>query len=69
MEPPRSFRLLVRINETVICGKIPRSEHFPRNLHEWYKRALALETGYQLSEEINLTRVTYVMLIQTEGSA
>ena len=66
--PPRPFRFLASIKSAAISDKISRYEHFLTNLQvECFKRALALETGYQLSEGIDLAHVANVMSIQTEG--
>ena len=65
---PRSSRFLSCFNNTAISNKISWSEHFPRNLQECCKRALALKARYQTSEGINLGCIAKVMPIQTESS-
>ena len=63
----RSFRFLSSINNIAKADSISRSEHFPRNLQEFFKKALVLVADYKLSDGINLACVANVMSIQTAG--
>ena len=53
-DPSRWFRFLTSITNTTIADKITRSEFFPQNLQQCFKKALRLEASLQLSEGVNV---------------
>ena len=65
-DPSRWFRFLTSITNTTIADKITRSEFFPQNLQQCFKKALRLEASLQLSEGVNMAQKTTVMNIEVD---
>ena len=54
MVPSRWTHFLASINNTAITDKVLQSKTLPKNLDEVMSRAIQLETGFQLSEGVNM---------------
>ena len=65
-DPSRWFRFLTSITNTSITDKVTQSKTLPHNLQQCFEKALEYEASFQLSEGVNMAKMTSVMNVNVE---